>query len=266
MSNPFISEYTRSRPTSVARELEKFAVEDIAEFVEGLDPNLAGQVMAALSSRILLSLIRDLDPACMARILASSAPRDSHVILSHIPGKDYQTFLDAADDTSKVTLSALLGLGLQLIGLKTTDRLVRVFTDETCGSVLRELAASDEQESLPLVAVNREGVYVGVVPILEVVRSANSRRRVGDFAAEVQPIRADTSISSAVDLREWDEYSTLPVVNEHGRLEGVVALRDLKDGVAPSATETAHPFLSVLDAILGAHANVIDLCFSERAP
>lgn len=265
MSNPFISEYTRSRPASVARELEKFAVEDIAEFVEGLDPNLAGQVMASLSSRILLSLIRDLDPACMARILVSSTPRDAHVILSHVPGRDYQKFLDAADDTVRANLSALLGIGLQLIGLKTTDRLVRVFTDESCGSVLRELAASDEQESLPLVAVNRQGLYIGVVPILEIVRSANGRRRVGDLAVEVQPIRADASISSAIELREWDEYSTLPVVNEGGRLEGVVALRDLKDGFTPTAPETTHPFLSVLDAIVGAHANVIDLFFGERA-
>lgn len=259
--------FTGSRPQAIARELEKLPVDDIRDFLIGLPgPDLA-RVASQMSSLALTRLLAELTPGQLASCLTEASSSDASALVAHIPGRDYQKILDAADGGQKSRLQDLFGLHRLTIASQTTSDFIRVTPGLSCQEVDDQLGHADQQEDLPIFVVDDQSRYLGLVPILAILADHNEDSRVGKFMIEVPPIRAESSIKSVLSLPEWYEYPCLPVVDADNRLLGSVAASDLRRADSlEHEPEEASPFFALLDNAFELYADTLDYLLMRRKP
>ena len=265
MTDLVSAEFVRTRPQLVATELEKFTRDDVAGFLRELDDDLAVSLMARLSSRLLTLVLEDVSPERLARLLIHAAPRDAYAVVAHISADQYQSVIAAADPEDESAVRDLFGIPARTVAMQTTRQFVRVFCDQTCGSVLRELAATDLEDQTPIFAVTADLVYRGVVPVLEILHEVNHDRNVEDFLLEVPPLKAKASVNSVLSLQDWDLHPVLPVVNDEYLLQGAVAIRDLRrvESFAKGGHQE-HTGYTLFELYLNMCADFLDMLVGNR--
>ena len=265
MSDLITREFARSRPHRVARELEKFTVDDIAGFLDTLDHAEGIAVLAHLSSRMLGLVLAGLDDDKVAGLLAAGSPRDAQAVIAHIPGDQYEAIIAAAPLIDQAIVQSLFGLPARTIAMQTTRRFIRVFPEDTCGEVLRELVENELEDQTPVIVTDQTSRYLGVVPLLDIMPRVNADRNVEDFIRDLAPLNADASVSAVLSLQEWDEYPVLPVVDDDRMFIGTVAIRDLRR-YRESDLQQAEPTLgfALVDGYVNLCANLVELMFAGR--
>lgn len=125
--------------------------------------------------------------------------------------------------------------------------------------VLRFLrrAAPDAETIYYLYVVDEEGRLIGVLSLRDLI-VADPRTRVKEIMnPEVVFVRTDTDQEEVARLMADYDFTVLPVVDEEGKLVGIVTIDDVVDVLEEEATEDIHKLAAV---------DVPDLIYSQASP
>ena len=140
-----------------------------------------------------------------------------------------------------------------------TPEYVAVREGMTVEEVLRFLrrAAPDAETIYYIYVVDEKGRLKGVLSLRDLI-VADPRTRVAEILnPKVVYVRTDTDQEEVARLMADYDFTVLPVVDEEGRLVGIVTVDDVLDVLEAEATEDIHK--------LGA-VDVPDLVYSEAGP
>ena len=224
------------------QKLEAMHPADLADIVEDLGPAEREAIFETIDSEVAAdalsevedpkmqaSILEALEPEKAADIVEEMAPDEAADILSELGAETSEEILDEMDSAPKTEVRELLEFEEDTAGGMMTTQYIALHDN---ASVMDALAALKGNEDLleglnTLFLVDADERLVAAIPLARLfIASGNSRLK--DLATE-------TLIQVTVDEREhrvtelFDKYNllTLPVVDEDGKLAGVVTADDI---------------------------------------
>ena len=205
--------------------LPRLDPEDSADILEELDDEEAAEIANRLGKDELVRIIDKMEPDEAADLLGDISPEQVSETLTAIEdAEEIRPLLQHEDNTAG--------------GLMTSAKVVlhKDMTIKDALDYLRELAP-DTETIYYLFVVDDHDILVGVVSLRQLV-IADPSAMVGDILdQEVITVTADTDQEDAARLMSRYDLLALPVVDESGRLLGLITHDDLVDVLEDEATE-----------------------------
>jgi magnesium transporter len=222
-------------------KLEKLHPADLADIVEDLGPAEREAIFETIDSEVAAEALSEIDPKLQAHILESLEPEKAADIveemspdeaadaLSELEEETSEEILEEMESEEKSEVEELLEFAEDTAGGLMNTEYVSL-QDNAC--VLDALRALRENEELletlnAIFLVDEEGRLTGAVPL--------ARLFAASVTVPLKDLASETLIQAEVDERQdrvlelFDKYNllTLPVVDNDGKLAGVVTADDV---------------------------------------
>ncbi|MGE0789165.1 MAG: magnesium transporter [Sandaracinaceae bacterium] len=261
LMGPDLVDALATDPAGLYDALDEFHPEDIAEIAKELDfettlsllralpEELGAAVLERLPSELRTELFEKLSKDKAVEILQEMDPDDLVDVVQELRGEDEklaEDLLDRLEEADPETAEDVRELASYpedvAGGLMTTDY-IEVNPETKVWQAIdqvRHLSVEEGVETIYYLYVVYAQKLVGVVSLKDLILS-DSGQQLGDLMTEnVVSVRVtDDQELVAATIAKYD-FSALPVIDEHGNMQGVVTVDDLVDVVIEEATEDAH--------------------------
>lgn len=222
-------------------KLEQMHPADLADIVEELGPAEREAIFETIDSEVAADALSEIDPKMQASILESletekaadiveeMAPDEAADVLSELEDETSGEILEEMDSQPKSDVRELLEFDEDTAGGLMNTEYVSLHEK---ASVMDAMAALRGNEDLletlnTLFLIDAEGRPVAAIPL--------ARLFIASGGARLRDLATDTLIRVAVDEHQdrvtelFDKYNilTLPVVDDEGRLAGVITADDI---------------------------------------
>jgi magnesium transporter len=224
---------------------------DLAQYVPLLTPDEQVELWQTLVElRLGARTLRELDGETRDRLLERLADEHIALVVRRMPADDAVDLLEAIeperrerilehfDPTHAVRLRNLMRFGPSTAGGLMDPDVPRFSADQTVAATLERVRSLAEGRRLfYLYVVDERDHLIGIVSLWQLVSAAPDRQLRDLVSGEVVTIRADTPEEEVA--RAFSRYDLLmmPVVDEDGRMAGVIHVDDVLDVVEEQATE-----------------------------
>jgi magnesium transporter len=223
-------------------KLEEMHPADLADIVEDLSPAERGAIFETIDSEVAAdalsevedpkmqaSILESLEPEKAADIVEEMAPDEAADILNELEDETSEDILDEMDSVPKSEVRELLEFEEDTAGGLMNTEYVSLHQNASVMDALAALRGNEELlETLnTLFLVDEEERLAGAIPL--------ARLFVASGGARLRDLAAVTLIQVTVDENQdrvtelFDKYNllTLPVVDEDGKLAGVITADDI---------------------------------------
>lgn len=247
-------------PADVADILEQLDPQQRASVFEHLDDARATEVISELEDEFQADVFDDIDDVRASRFIGNMDPDDAADIVRDLPYEKAEAILRLIGVEDAEEIRSLLGYKDQTAGGMMTTQYVAVPETHTVGEaieVIRELA-----EEIPtiyyLYVLNEYEQLVGVVSLRTLVLAHNNAR-ISDIMhtdlISATPDEPEKEVAS--DITKYDLFA-MPVIDEHGKLLGLVTFDDALDVIEDDSEETERK-TNIAQILLGVLGGLIVL-------
>ena len=255
---PDLAQTLAQDPDELREALDEFHSEDIAELLEDLPQeeaialfravpaDLAAAVLAHMPEEERARILERLGAENAAEVIAQMAPDDRADAIQDLPSPIAEMILSHIAETEPELANDLRDLASypedSAGGLMTTEYVALSPNTKVWQAIeaVRQYGRQDKAETLYYAyVVAFGGKLVGVVSLKELILN-DPGVAVEDVMTE-NVIYVHPSVHQEEVARTFQKYSfsALPVVDEHGRMLGLVTVDDVMDVVIEEATEDA---------------------------
>ncbi|HEX2922859.1 MAG TPA: CBS domain-containing protein [Chloroflexota bacterium] len=227
----------RLHPVEVAHIVDELPARQAADIVESLEDEDAAEVLSEVSEDHQAGVLRNLDEERAADILEEMEPDDAADLLAKLDPSDAGDLLHRMEDEEARDVQALMEYKEGTAGGLMTSHFVVVPRQWTAAEALGLLRRmEDRPETVThLLVVDRAGSeqLVGMVALLDVVVAEPEAVIDSLMTGDVPRVEPDTDTSEVA--RRMAEYNlaVIPVVDEEGRVLGIVAVDDVVEEMLP---------------------------------
>ena len=242
----------RNQLPSQAREvLKRLHAADLAElclylprteremFVKLLiESDRAGTILSEVEEEV-FSVIREyLDENKLVGILQEMPTDDAADIINMLDEDERERVFKKLTGTQKRAIGQLLGYGEDTAGGVMTTEVHAFPADMTVADVIEELRHEEQKEVvLTIYIVSEHGHLVGVAPFRSLVFASPDQSVSEIMMKDPVHVNVEDSREDAARLIAQYDLLSLPVVEENGKLEGVITVDDAIDVMYDEATE-----------------------------
>jgi magnesium transporter len=233
--------------------LTELDIETTADLLEELEDLTAADMADALTTERLADVLDEMEPDEAADVLGDLTPERAAEALAEMEdAQEVIPLLEHEDETAG--------------GLMTTS-FIALSPENTANEAVQILRRIRPDTEIPyyLYVVDSNYRLIGIVGLRELVIASPSNTVMDIMDPEV--IYATTSMDQEVAANIMARYdlAALPVLNEEGRLQGVITHDDLYDVLEEEATEDIYRLANVADGDLTIHSP-ISLSVRRRLP
>jgi magnesium transporter len=215
-------------PADVAHIVEQLAPRDRAGIMAALEEGRAADVLEELSAADQVDVLEDLPPERAADILEEMGPDEAADLIADLPEDRQEQLLSLMEPEDAQDVRELLTYGEETAGgLMTTD-FFTISSDQTAGQVIDRLRAEqpDADHVYYLYVTDPDGVLVGTITLRGLI-IADPEVPVATFT-RLDPISVRVDADAEEVARAIARYNllALPIVDEHGRMQGIVTVDD----------------------------------------
>jgi magnesium transporter len=261
---PDIEKALEGDATGLASALEELHAEDLAEVVAELPQDavvrllqvlpldLAADVVSRLPGQVSVTALESLPPQHAAHVLAEVAPDDRADLVQELPEQARDTILDHIEQREPEVaeeMRALAAYAPETAGGIMTPRYIALAPELTLAQAIEEvrrLAHEQPIEVIYYVYVVTYEKLVGVLSLRDLILR-DEHQAVADVMTS-NVLRVSPSDDQEEVARAMAKYdlSAIPVVDEQGRMLGVVTIDDVVDVMVEEATEDAQKMAAVV--------------------
>jgi CBS domain-containing protein len=228
-------------PADVADILEQLDPAQRVAVFQHLDDERAGDAISEMEDEYQADVIDDLDDARASKLLGNMDPDDAADIVRDLPYEKAERLLRLMGVEDAEDIRKLLGYRDETAGGMMTTQFVSMHEDDTVGEavdMLRELP-EDYPTIHYLYVVNDYDKLVGVLSLRTLVL-AQSTTKLHDvmFDDDLTTALPDEPEANVADDISKYNLLAIPVVNEHGRMLGIVTFDDALDVIEEDAEDT----------------------------
>jgi magnesium transporter len=228
----------KSHPAEIAEVLDRLTPGD-RKAVFGLirSDDVRGEVLSLVQFADWADLVRDLEPAALARIVAQMSPDDAAELLRELPREQADQVLQALGERAE-GVESLLGYAEQTAGALMSTEFFALEESLSVKEAIERIQQLERPDASFYVYVTTEGEQlVGVLSLRQLIVQA-PHKQLRDFMT-TDPIRVRTDADQEEVARVVSRYDLLavPVVDSANRLLGVVTIDDVIDVMRDEATE-----------------------------
>lgn len=210
-------------PDSFARILGRGTLDECALVIE----SLPAERKAAIVARLPANRIRQLLDSGQHRPtdwLVDAPFDDAVTLLSRIPRDSRFALVNGLDDRDRQRqLLRQLQYPAHSVGALVVDIPLRLAAESPAADVVDELRELDTESKGPIVIVDADGRYVGVLDRLQLLLRSPPTGQVKDFRVNVQAVRPETPVAAVAMIDAWHTRNWLPVIDHRNRVLGAVS-------------------------------------------
>ncbi|MCC7176673.1 MAG: magnesium transporter [Bryobacterales bacterium] len=219
----------RLHPADLAEIVEVLAPEDREAIIGTIDSEVAAETLSEVDPKMQASILEALGAEKAAEIVEEMAPDEAADVLAGLGETASEEILEEMETESKTEVQELLEFGEDTAGGLMNTEYIRLHERATVADAVEALKGNEELlESLnTLFLTDGEGRLVGAVPVARLFVVPPTAELKGLSAGPLIRVAAEEGQKRVIGL--FDKYNllTLPVVDEEGRLAGVVTADDV---------------------------------------
>ncbi|MCB0216673.1 MAG: magnesium transporter [Chloroflexi bacterium] len=230
---------TRLRAPDRVDVFESFDLGQQSYLMTEMDDGEAADILEELDDEDAAEVAATLHPLVLAPIIDLMATDEAADILGDLSSEQAEQTLAEMDDAAEGEVRTLMGYDDETAGGRMIAEFVALHAEETVAESIERLRAMepDEETTYYLYVVDAAGRLAGILSLRQLV-VAKARQRIGDLMApDVLSVSADADQEEAARLMARYDLLALPVVDQEGRLLGVITHDDLVDVLEEEATE-----------------------------
>jgi magnesium transporter len=226
-------------PADVADVLEQLTPSQRARVFEHLDNDQAAEAISELDDELQAQVVEDLTDERASDILEIMDPDDAADIIGDLPYDTAETLLRLMGVRESRQVRKLLGYRENTAGGIMTPEVITVNSGMTVQEVIdRVRSAAEENDNIYSVYVTGDGrVLEGVVPLRSLIVSSPETKVADITSTEFFSVGPDDDQEQVAEMMSKYDQLALPVVDESGRLLGMVTVDDALDVMEQEAAE-----------------------------
>lgn len=199
---------------------------------------LAGSTLRELDPTILRTVVSDLPDTRLAVILGRLPADDAVDLLDELDPERRQALLDSLDSALAARLNNLMVYGSSTAGGMMDPDVIFFRADQTVShtlEVLRELAQN--RRLFYLYVTDDRGHLVGLVKLWQLLTARQDQQLRDVMSREAISVQADTPQEEVARFFARYDLPIVPVLNDDGRLVGIITVDDVIDVIEEEASE-----------------------------
>lgn len=231
-------------PADLARLLGELAFDSRLKLIHVLEPGQRAALISYLPESDRLSLLHSLPDDELGDLLNRMPPDDRTRLLAEFEPAVRQRYLDLLAPEEKAVALSLLGYPEASVGRLMTPDFVAVHPEWTVEQALAHIRKTGrDSETLNVIyVIDDKRLLVDDLRIREILLAAPHRKIEELMNRQYVALRATHRKEDAVNVfREYDRVA-LPVLDDDGRLMGMVTLDDVIDVAEERATREIQKF------------------------
>jgi magnesium transporter len=197
----------------------------------------AGAVLEQIPESQLTDLLADIDDEKLARILKHSSINQGSHLLQFIDHGRHEALLVNLSAEKKEKLLQFLNFPEDSAGRIMDSHFFTLSSELTAEQGLQRLRQKSKEESIYYIYVVSEGQRLVGVVSLRALATSDSDTPIGDLLKkEVVTVPPEMPEEEVAQLVSHYDFIALPVVNDSGRILGVITVDDVLDIIEEQAT------------------------------
>jgi magnesium transporter len=232
-------------PADQADLLEELDDDVVDRLLASLNPDQAADIFENLDEEIRTRLVSRMSPGTLAPILDRVEEDVEADIVQELPKQQAEALLPLLEDREVV--EELLTHGEESAGGRMSPDVLALQRDWTVDQTIDYLRSQkpDAEHPYYLYVVDGEGSLQGIVSLRDLIVSSPASRLEEVMTPDVISIAAGTDQEIAAERMRHYNLMALPVVDEEGRLLGVITADDVLDVQVEEATEDIYRMAGV---------------------
>jgi magnesium transporter len=228
-------------PANLADIVEALPPERVTQLLAALPPERAADVMEYLSDELRTETLEAMTPAMAAKVVSEMTPDDRVDALEELEEARAGEILSSIPTEARGETERLLSYPPETAGGIMTTEFVSVSQDalvEDALSSVRAVARIGKREAMySIYATDASGSVKGVLSLRELL-AAPEGSRISDIAwTDVITVPATADREEVARLTSKYDLVAVPVVDDAGRILGVVTVDDVIDAIVEEQTE-----------------------------
>lgn len=226
-------------PADVADILEQLDPKQRANVFQHLDDARAGDAISEMEEEFQADVIGDLDDARASRLLGDMDPDDAADIVGGLPYEKAEKLLRLMGVENAAGIRQLLGYREDTAGGLMTTQYVSMRTTDTVAETIEALRALDEDHPTVnyVYVIDEYDKLVGVLSLRTLVLATNDTQLKDIMFEEIiTAFPEEEEEEVAADISKYDLLA-MPVVDESGRMLGIVTVDDAMEVIEDDAEE-----------------------------
>lgn len=228
-------------PAEIALLLESLPPENRSRVWARVSRDDDGEVLLHVHDEARASLLEDMNSAEIVAAAEGMDTTDVAELIEVLPEDMGEDVLRAMDEQMRQRVEAVLAYDEDTAGRLMHTDTVSVRADvelEVVQRYLRLLGEAIPENTDMVMVVDREGVFVGRLPLARLVTSDQSLSVAEVMDTDVDTIPATMSTHDVASLFETHDLVSAPVVDDDGRLLGRITIDDVVDIIREEADQT----------------------------
>jgi len=222
-------------------KLEEMHPADLADIVEDLSPaereaifetidsEVAAEALTEVEPKMQISILESLEPEKAADIVEEMSPDEAADLLNELEAETSEDILDEMDSAPKTEVRELLEYAQDTAGGMMNTEFVKLHGNASVADALAALKGNEDLlESLnTLFLVDGDEHLTASIPLARLFLASPDAKLKDLASATLIQVTLDESQDRVTEL--FDKYNllTLPVVDEEGKLNGVITADDI---------------------------------------
>jgi len=218
----------KMHPADLADILEELAPAQREAIFESLDEDVAADALEEINPKMQASLVESLDSDHAADIVGEMDPDAAADLLENLSEETSEEILEEMEPEEREEVEELLEFAEDTAaGRMTTDFIALAPTATSHQAIERLRSYEGGVESISSIfVVDENEKLMGAVPLAKLALS-RPEQRLSQLSTEVASCKLEARESQVTELFDKYNLTTLPVVDENGRLQGIITADDV---------------------------------------
>jgi len=211
-------------PSEIADILEELAPAEREAILTTLDEVVAAEALEEVEPKLQKALVESLDSETAAGIVEEMDPGAAADLLAELPEERSEAILEEMDPEERQEVEDLLEFREDSAAGRMTPAFVHVWFEATVADGVEALRAfeGDPESITEVYLVDEEEILKGVVPLGRMILAKPETRLAVLTEPRFISCQADAHQNLVAELFDKYNLRALPVVNDDGRLVGVI--------------------------------------------
>ncbi len=232
---------SQKHPEDVALVLDKLSEEDRIKVFKYLPVELQADVLIRLDDESIDDVLKALSDKDISELVGEMDVDDAVDVLGELPDDERQRVLSFVPPEEREEVKELLRYPENTAGGLMTTEFLAYDSDTTVEEALRKLKEEEKPDEVSSIiyVVDKNGRLIGEVYLRDLLKSSPATR-LKEIVREVPSIPVTMDQEEVARLFEKYDVFSMPVVDDTGRLIGVITVDDILDVLEEEATEDIH--------------------------
>ncbi len=219
--------------------LENLPTEEAAEVVEHLDPTTAAQILTEMDTALAATVVADMEEIEAAMVLGEMDPDDRVDILGLLPKPLRDRLVAEMEPAHAAEVRQLEQYPPDSAGGIMTTEVTALGEDLTVQQAIEELRrrSKEFEQMFYVYVVDQRQHLLGVLSMRDLILAEPQTRLGRIMRTEVDSVTTTVDQETVAKLMQRYGYLAMPVVDERGRLVGIITHDDIVEVIEEEATE-----------------------------